>query len=570
MVPIDKRLFYILLRLYMNILDVNNLIFRYPNADHDALSSVSFSVKKGELLCITGPTGSGKSTLLKCIKRELTPLGVMSGDIMINGKDINDKSLKESASETGYVCQFPEQQIVCDKVWHELAFGLENLGTPQNVMRRRIAEIASFFGIDGLFDKNTSELSGGQKQLLNLASVMVMEPDILLLDEPVSQLDPLAASGFLREIVRLNRDLGTTVIISEHCTEEILPFADRLMIVENGGITHIGTPRAVAGEIGKDDRLMQAMPAAARLYAMLGSGASCPLSVKEGHEYILENYNADVKKNQNGKDLKDHPLSSPALEFSEVFMHYDKTGPDVLHDLTFKVYENEIMCLLGGNGSGKTTLLSVAAALNKPYSGTVKLFGKKLKDYKKQELRSGLISYLPQDVQTVFLHNTVREELDGSDISSFPFDLTRFFDRHPYDLSGGEQEILALAVVLKSKAKLLLADEPTKGLDPASKLVLADIFKKLKESGVTILTVTHDTEFAALVSDRCALLFRGEIMSTDVPDIFFNENRFYTTPAARMARGVYENAVTVEKIAEFCRLNGSKKAGGLTQGKNNE
>lgn len=541
----------------MEILAVKNLTFSYPRCETPAVQDISFTLEKGEFAVLCGATGSGKSTLLRMLKRELTPLGEQRGQILFRGEDISSLDERTSAARIGFVMQQPEQQIVTDKVWHELAFGLENLGVPRDEIARRSAEMASYFGIGNWYDKDVSELSGGQKQLLNLAAVLIMQPDILILDEPTAQLDPIAAADFITALRRLNRDMSLTMIMAEHRLEEVVPICDRLMIMENGRLTENGSPGQVISRL-RGRPLLRGMPAAARLHTELESSGVCPLTVRDGRSYIEENYRCDTPSlPEESYTVTD----SPALTFKDVFFRYDRYSPDVLKGLTLTVGKGEIFCILGGNGSGKTTALSSAAGLLKPYSGTIKVFGRKLKDYRNRSLYRECLALLPQDVQTTFLHNTVREELSecGADISSLPYDISHLLDKHPYDLSGGEQQLTALAKVLASKPKLLLLDEPTKGLDANTKSYMAEIIRRLKEDGVTTVIVTHDVEFAAECADRCAMFFGGQIVSAGTPVDFFSRSSFYTTAVSRMTRGFFDGAVTVPQAAELCRINGKRE-----------
>lgn len=542
----------------MEILAVENLTFTYPLCKSAALSGVSFTAEKGEFITVCGATGSGKSTLLRMLKRELIPMGEMTGEVRFCEKPISLLDDYTSACSIGFVMQRPEQQLVTDKVWHELAFGLENMGLEQNIIRRRVCEMASYFGIEEWFDKDVDELSGGQKQLLNLASVMVMQPEILILDEPTAQLDPIAAADFLATIQKLNRDLSLTVIIVEHRLEEIIPCCDKLLVLDGGKITHFGKPREVIANLKNNSRLLQAMPAAVRLFSCFDIDAPCPVTVSEGRRFIESNFTNSIKS----LDIPEYIHESErALEFSGVYFKYSRTSPDILCGASFTVYRNEIFCILGSNGCGKTTALLNAAGLCRAYGGTVKVFGKRLKEYKNSELYRRCLTMLPQDVQTVFLKNTVREELEssGTPAGELPYDLSGVLDRHPYDLSGGEQQLVALAKALASSPRLLLLDEPTKGLDADAKSRLSSVFKRLKAQGMTIVIVTHDIEFAASCADRCAMLFRGEITSCDTPAAFFAENSFYTTAANLMTRSYYDNVVTVEDAAELCRRNGGEQ-----------
>ena len=543
----------------MEILAVEGLSFRYPTCTASAVSDVSFRLESGDFTVLCGATGCGKSTLLRMLKRELTPVGDISGEVRFCGQPLSELSERGSAADIGFVMQSPEQQIVTDKVWHELAFGLENLGVPKNDIARRVAEMASFFGIGPWYGKNTAELSGGQKQLLNLAAVLVMQPKLLVLDEPTAQLDPIAAADFIATLKRLNQELGLTIIMAEHRLEDVIPVCSRLIVMDSGRvIADAPAEKAIPQLRGRND-IICGMPAASRLYAELENEGECPITVMDGRRYIEQTYSCGVRTLNRGiNSLPDET----ALEFDEVFFRYSRNSPDVLADLSFKVGKGEMYCILGGNGSGKTTSLSTAAGLLKPYSGTIKVFGKKLKDYKNRSLYRECLALLPQDVQTVFLKNTVREELAevGASPDIIPFDLTPLLDKHPYDLSGGQMQLAALAKVMAAKPKLLLLDEPTKGLDANAKSMFIGVLRKLKEQGTTIVIVTHDVEFAALCADRCAMFFGGKIVSEGTPDRFFSENNFYTTAVSRMTRGIFDNAVTVHDAAELCRINGRRKS----------
>ena len=536
----------------MELLKIENLTFSYPNTLSPTIKGVNLTVNEGEFTVLCGATGSGKSTLLRLLKRELSPTGDISGSIYYKETNITQLSSNISASKIGFVMQNPEHQIVTDKVWHELGFGLENMGLPQNEIALRVCEMASYFGIESWFEKSVSELSGGQKQLLNLASVMAMQPDILILDEPTAQLDPIAATDFINTLKKLNTDFSLTVIIVEHRLEEVIPICDNLIVLKDGVVTHNGDPRTVIKQLEADDDILSAMPSSVRLYHSLRGKGSCPLTVREGRRFLQDNFGNKITSLPDEKYVHN---KNAVLEFKEVFFRYERNLPDVLKGINLSVYENEIFCILGGNGSGKTTTLNTAAGLIKAYSGSVKVFGKKIKEYKNQTLYKECLSMLPQDVETVFLKNTVNEELSGVDTGELPFDISHLLDKHPYDLSGGEQQLVALAKVLAAKPKLLLMDEPTKGLDTIKKAQIINILKQLKQNGVTVVIVTHDVEFAAECADRCALFFRGNIVSVDRPCEFFSNNRFYTTAASRMSRGFYEKTVTLRQIERLAVLN---------------
>lgn len=548
----------------MEILKIEDLSFRYPQSDKNILQGLSFALREGEFALLCGATGSGKSTLLRLIKNELAPKGERSGEIYCKGRSICELTLRESACTVGYVMQDPEEQAVCEYVWHELAFGLENLGVDSAEISRRVSEMASYFGIGEWFERRVSELSGGQKQILNLASVMVMDPEILILDEPTAQLDPIAANEFINTLQRLNRDFGVCILISEHRLEELLPMADKLIVLKNGSVS-AGSPEEMLPMISEDRELCAAMPQSVRLYLRLGGHGECPLSLRSGREWLRNNFSNEIRSSDRYDEEAEENLprsrEGDALSFRSVYFSYARELRDALHSFDLRIRTGEFFCLVGENGSGKSTALGVASGVLKPYSGEVRVFGKKLRDYKEMSLYDGCLALLPQDVKTLFLKNSVREELSeiSDSAGDVPTELSHLLDSHPYDLSGGEQQILALAKILAKKPRLLLIDEPTKGLDALRKKKTGEMLRALCESGVTILAVTHDLEFAAEFSDRCALIFRGEAVSVDTPSRFFEKNNFYTTAARRQSKGHYDRAITEDDLFRLCRLNAEKR-----------
>ncbi len=555
------------------MLSVKDLSFKYSTSHEKALCNISFTVDDGDMLLVCGETGSGKSTLLRLLKREISPRGEFSGEIMLDGRPISELSDCECAARIGYVSQYPEEQIVTDRVWHELAFGLESLGLPSDTIRRRVAETASFFGIEAWFEKSTAELSGGQKQLLALASVMVMQPDILLLDEPTARLDPIAAAELISAVARLNRELSLTVIIAEHRLDEALPHSKHFAFLKKGSMLLFDRTadavKAVTRDRARFTSACGALPGAARLYASLSDilpeAIAPPLTIGEGRAMVKKYFNNSIRSlseaaEPNGKkDKLSHFKQKYAVEFRDVRFKYERSGEDVLRGLSLQVKQGEIFCLLGGNGSGKSTALSVAAGLLHPYCGSVRIFEKKLTAYSSRELYQNNIGMLPQDVRTVFRCNSVREELSeaNAELSALPFDTTlELLDMHPYDLSGGQQELLALSKLLARDPRILLLDEPTKGLDAATRAAFKALLLRLRDEGRTMILVTHDADFAAECADRCALLFRGEVVCSDTPREFFNNNFHYTTAANRICRGSFDRIVGIDEAADICRLNG--------------
>lgn len=551
----------------MDILSIENLSFTYPGSSERALDGVSLSVASGEFLLLCGSSGCGKTTLLRLIKKELSPHGERSGSVVFDGKSIADLSDRESAQKIGFIFQDPEKQIVTDKVWHELAFGLESLGTDQNVMRRHIGEIAEYFGIDALLDRTTDSLSGGQKQLVCIASVMVMSPKLLILDEPISCLDPIAAHELVSLLTRINRELGVTVIVAEHCLDLLFAAADRVCVLEKGRIISCSAPRTVAAELLESDaKIKAALPSASRIAAGISKidADTIPLTVREGQRLLAE---YPRRSYQTGKYM---PSDNKTVEVRDVCFRYEKDGADVLRSLSFSVSDAEIFSVVGGNGTGKSTMLKAISGVEKIYRGKIEIFGKNIRKYAGGELYCNNLAFLPQNIDALFLCDSLHEDLfdicksmnysraeSESKIKEIAerFGLEGLLDRHPYDLSGGEMHKAALAKILLAEPRLLLLDEPTSGLDVVAKADLVKLLRDMRQKGRTILIVTHDLEFAASVSDRCALFSDGNIVSVDNVENFFSDNDFYTTDASRISRAVFEHAVTVDRIIGLVRTD---------------
>ncbi len=538
----------------MPLFEIRNFAFTYPEQLTPALQNVNLTVQAGEFLVLCGPSGCGKSTLLRQLKTVLAPHGVKGGDILFEGQPLSEVDRRVQSQRIGFVLQSPENQIVTDKVWHELAFGLESLGYDTPTIRRRVAETASFFGIQNWFYKNVTELSGGQKQLLNLASVMALQPSVLILDEPTSQLDPIAATDFLATLAKINRELGITVILTEHRLEEAFPLANRVAVMDKGSIICTGTPQEVGLALKASGHgMFLAMPTAMRVWAATpDAGTVCPITVREGHDW-LDAYAASHTLQPLPPAPRYTYPDEKMIELNDVWFKYDKDLPDVVKGLSLSVAKGEFLALLGGNGTGKTTSLKLAAGLNKPYRGEVKL--------------NGTVGMLPQNPQTLFVKKTVREDLfeifRGTGIPRAKQEekaarlvklcrLEELLDRHPYDLSGGEQQRAALAKVLLQEPQILLLDEPTKGLDAEFHVCFAEILRALLASGVTILMVSHDIEFCARYAHRCALFFDGNIVNAAAPREFFSGNNFYTTSANRMARHLLPQATTPNDVIAAC------------------
>ena len=544
--------------------EIKDLTFSYPVGTHPSLQHIDLTVEKGEYIALCGRSGSGKTTLLRHLKSVLTPYGQRSGEILFNGEPLDAVKQAVQAGKIGFVMQNPDDQIVTDKVWHELAFGLESLGTDPKVMRLRVAEMASYFGIQSWFHKDVATLSGGQKQLLNLASIMAMQPEVLILDEPTSQLDPIAASDFLNTVRKINLELGTTIIITEHRLEDIYHAADRVVVMEEGRIVADDTPRAVGAKLhSSHSPMFAALPTPVRVFYQAQGTGDCPLTVREGRSWLTKTFaHRTLSLTEPAYAQENLTNEAPALRVKEAWFRYEKESPDILQGMDLSVPAGILYAIVGGNGAGKSTALKAISGICRLYRGSVEILGKNIKKYKSGELFRNCVAMLPQDPKSLFVKKTVREELtemnnDSSAIAEIAelCQISHLMDSHPYDLSGGEQQRTALAKVLLTNPKLLLLDEPTKGLDNFFKVQFSDILCKLKKQGITIVMVSHDVEFCAEYADRVSMFFDGQILTSDIPHRFFGQNSFYTTAANRMSRCVFQNAVTAGDVAELYRKN---------------
>ena len=542
--------------------EIQDLHFAYPTTEKESLNGVSLNIRQGEYVVLCGKSGSGKTTLLRHLKTVLTPYGNRSGKILFNGTELEQVPAGEQAAKIGYVMQNPDDQIVTDKVWHELAFGLENLGFDPTAMRAKVAEMACYFGIADWFHKDVATLSGGQKQLLNLASIMAMQPQVLILDEPTSQLDPLAASDFLNTVRKINIELGTTVIITEHRLEDIFPYADRAIVMDGGHIIADDTPRNIGAQLFEQNNPMfAAMPTPVRVFYGTQSHGDSPLTVREGRNWLSAAFPEAPAVTQ----LPEAPSaeeSETVLSLKELWFRYEKDSPDVLRGVNADIKAGSLYAIVGGNGAGKSTMLKAICGICKPYRGKVKVFGKAVERYKGGQLFRQCMALLPQDPKNLFVKKTLREELeemttDADAIAKIAdsCQISHLMDSHPYDLSGGEQQRSALAKILLTEPKILLLDEPTKGIDSFFKEALASILCKLKERGITILMVSHDVEFCARYADQVSMFFDGQILTTDTPRRFFGSNSFYTTAANRMSRHLFHQAVTAEDVVSLYQKN---------------
>lgn len=569
----------------MALVEIKALNFSYPGAEKAALSNIDLSVEEGEFVLVAGPSGCGKSTLLRRLKPALSAYGNVSGAVFFGGEPIEALDLRRQSAEIGFVMQDPEMQIATDKVWHELAFGLESLGMPQSAMRVRVAEMANFFGIQRWFHSPVSELSGGQKQLLCLASVMVMQPKLLILDEPTSQLDPIAAADFFDTLHRINSELGTTVIITEHRIEGLFPIADKVVFMQGGRIYHQGSPRDCAELLSADPALSAVLPTAMTVFYETRpdsmKNAPSPLTVREGRSYLKDmlcgedpSHVSSAKDSVGGKKAvralqsgsKTKKNDKPVISMREVWYRYEKDAEDILKGASLDINAGELTCMIGGNGAGKTTAIMTASGMFRPYRGKVLLEGKPINKYSDGELFGKRVGVLLQNPILSFTHDSVREELETvvkrnkleesklDEIVSL-MEIEHILESNPYDISGGELQRAAIAKLLLLEPRILFLDEATKGMDAFFKAKFGELLRKLTARGTAIVLVSHDIEFCAEYADRLAMFFDGGVIAEGTPREVLCGNNFYTTVAARMANGLLSDVVTAKELIEAVKNN---------------
>lgn len=541
----------------MAFLKAKNLSFRYLD-DTFTLSNVNFSLEKGDFCLVVGKTGCGKTTLLRLLKTEITPSGSLKGEVKINGLDLKDYD----SNKIVYMFQNPSRQIVSDKVYHEIVFGLEARGIEKEVMEAKLAEIVNYLDINDLLNKHTMELSGGEAQLVSLASLLVLDPEVILLDEASSQLDPLTRKKFLEILKRINQDFGITIILVEHNLEDVLEFTDKVIVLDQGKMLYFGVKDEAIDFLGNNEEYFNFLSKTLQISKHLNLGNL--LHLKDVKEALKNKYKNEINFEYEIKDFE-----KEIIKAEDLYYRYSKKERDVLEKLSLTVYDNEILGLVGGNGVGKTTLLKNLAGIRTFYSGKIEIAGKNIKKYKGNSLYKNLIAYLPQDPLTLFLKRTVGEDL-GYYVKSLDLDkdllnrlikkfrIENLLEMSPYDLSGGELQKCAFTKILLSKPKILLLDEPTKGMDFSLREELKKILLALQKEGATIIIATHDLEFIASIADRVGIMFNGKVLSLTDSHSFFSNSNFYTTVASLASRKLYDKVITVPELVEIAMKNGIK------------
>lgn len=541
----------------MVFLETKNLSFKYLDNSF-TLSDINFSLDKGDFCLVVGKTGCGKTTLLKLLKKEITPSGELKGLVKIDGFDLKDYD----SSKIVYMFQNPSRQIVSDKVYHEIAFGLEARGLEKGVIETKLAEIVNYLDINDLLEKHTMELSGGEAQLVSLASLLVLDPEVILLDEASSQLDPLTRKKFLEILKRINQDFGITIILVEHNLEDVLEFTDKIIVLDKGKMIYFGLKEEAINFLASNKQYFAFLPKTLQISKYLDLGSL--LHLKDVKEALKNKYKNEINFSYEAKVFE-----KEIIKAEDLYYRYSKKEKDVLEKLSLTVYDNEILGLVGGNGVGKTTLLKNLAGIRFFYSGKIEIENKNIRKYKGNILYKNLIAYLPQDPLTLFLKRTVGEDLEyyvkSLDLDKalleellVKFDLKPLLEMSPYDLSGGELQKAAFTKILLSKPKILFLDEPTKGMDFSLREELKEILMDLKAKGATIIIATHDLEFIASVADRVGIMFNGKVLSLTDSHSFFSNSNFYTTVASLASRDLYDKVITVPELVEIAKKNGIK------------
>ncbi|MDE6967719.1 MAG: ATP-binding cassette domain-containing protein [Clostridia bacterium] len=532
----------------MAIYSIKNLTFKYKNSKNYALHNISLEIEEGGFYIICGKSGSGKSTLLKMMKKELLPNGDLEGEVIYNGKQISQLNGRVSCGEIGFLLQDIDSGLVCDKVWKELAFGLGNLGYDDNYIGSKVAEVSEYFGISKWYNRKISELSGGSKQIVSLASIMTLNPKVLLLDEPTSMLDPIAKNNFANLLSRINKELGITIVVVEHNMDSVYDLATYVIVMDNGEISANTTPDKLPSVIkAKDFAKYIGLPEFAEIFSKVGGEQSMPHTHFEQRQWLIDNFYSKIKTSHTNENRTEDYQKQNVLTAKDLYFRYDKKAEDIIKGATIELYKGEIVCLLGGNGGGKTTFINLLSRVYKPYSGKIKM---------DNNLR---IAMLPQNAKGLFVENSVLEELmstakllgkDKALVNDLieKFELSYILDNHPYDISGGEVQKLALAKLFLTEPDIIILDEPTQGMDTACKEYLRELLTREKANGKSVIVVTHDLRFASEVGDRIGLFFDGKILSLSSAEEFFANNSFYTTESGWLSKGYLEDCYTADRL----------------------
>lgn len=511
----------------------NRVSFRYPNTASPVLRDISLTIPPGTLTLLSGASGSGKSTLLRCINGLVPHFtgGTISGQISVFTADPIKDGPETMAATVGFVFQEPEAQFVYDIVEDEIAFALENMGVPRDEMHRRVDSTINSLGLSELQQKAVSALSGGEKQKVAIASALVCQPKVLVLDEPTSQLDPISADDVLQYILTLKHSLNLTIILSEHRLERLLPYTDNILYLTDDHQYIYGAPQEILPQMDQVPPIIE-----------IGKKLNLSLFPLKPETFP----NQAIKTHYSGTTNQDTVLPNETLKLSDFCVSID--SQEIIKNVDLTLFQSEIHVLMGHNGAGKTTLLRAIMGLL-PHSGGKYLNGE---DISANRLRTIIdhIAYLPQNPSDLLFAETIMDEIkitlnnhqilkNEPELVSFleQFGLAEKSQRYPRDLSIGERQRTALAAITVHAPSIILMDEPTRGLDYQNKKSLSSLLQRWCKHGKTILVVTHDVEFGAMIADRVTLLEAGKIQFTGSPKAAFSQIIGYKTQTAQIFPG---------------------------------
>jgi len=520
------------------MISFQNVTYTYPGVDHPAISRVSVNITEQDLVLVVGASGSGKSTLLRCINGLVPHFsgGTISGDIRVAGKDPVQESPQVMSQHVGFVFQDPETQFVVDRVEDEIAFALENIALPEEEMHARVTEILDLLELEKLRDRRLDNLSGGERQRVAIAAALVLRPQILILDEPTSQLDPQSANELLNMLVRLKEDQGLTVILAEHRLERILPYTDHIIYLDS---THPGLlegpPRDILAQISINPPLVE-------VGKSLGWDP-LPLTIEEGLNQVGR---IALPVAVQGKE-DEVALPKPNLQARDLDVWLGSV--QILYDINLELFPGQVLALMGPNGAGKSTLIRSLVGILKPKKGSILVSDQETQGKSVAEI-SQSVGYLPQDPNALLFADRVEDELvitlqnHHLSIEDYPPDMLLNklgigdkADQYPRDLSAGERQRVALGAITITRPGALLLDEPTRGLDYENKQGLVDLIHAWRDEGMAVLVVTHDVEMAAKLADRIVLLEDGRIIKEGPPSQVLNESELFTTQIAQLFPG---------------------------------
>lgn len=518
----------------LEIVNIHNVTFNYTDSSKSAIEDINLKINEGEFVLITGPSGCGKSTLIRLINGIIPDYygGTIKGEVFLQGNNIVNIDRHSIVKMVGMVYQHPEKQIILQDVEREIAFGLENFNTEINTMKRNVAEAISLLGINGIRDKQTAKISGGEKQRVAIAAIAAMDPEIILLDEPISQLDPIGAEEVLNYIKKLNCDMGKTIVLVEQRLDKCFSMADRIIFMENGRIINEGTPHNIPKEINKKHHI----PNLTYIFKSAGY-EKLPIDVKEARKIVMSKSISTIDKQKKS-------LSNVVVEVKKLNFGYEKRV-STLKDINLTIRKGEILCVMGENGAGKSTLFKIIAGLINNYTGKVYIEGKNASAMDDVE-RIKKVGYLSQNPNDYFGRKTVFEEVGYTlkNIDEYSservnevlnlMNITHLKDRNPRDLSGGEKQRTAIACTLVANPDILVLDEPTRGMDSIAKDNLGNIIRELASRGKSIVIITHDADFAGDYGDTVNLMFDGEIVARGDAESILCDSAYYSPQVSRV------------------------------------